>query len=485
MRAYYPFFRNMLIVLLVLCILFICWMTLLDPIIGYANNSDFIRQSSCMGLWHNHADIVKTSGYPFYPSPNLIYDADVQPVHCVFSADNFFAHIVAFLHKPGAVVAYWQYAGVKLLCFAVLFLLAFYLARDTRLSAYLVFLLILFDWSVLAYVNTLYTEFSVICAMLLIFILGTQWLTSVEKSDYKLLMLLVFSLCWLGLSKLQWSIFASLLCIIFAVISLVRFQAWREVLVFLSLGVALPVAYSMINAEHLGPETGAFKANKTNTFLMAVLPAANDQHAALAHLGLPEHCAVAIGYSWYSPELASGHPCPEIFNVKRSQLLSLFVSQPSTFFTPVWRGLSEIRPLYPVYLGVIMPDNKTAAVKLKVAQSIAASTWLMRLPEAIFKWLVISLMLINPVLWIIFLRSIRPHSRLASELRGVLFLASLGGLTCGYAVFSSVFGDGYIEMQKHAVLFLPGLLATLAAVLSCFLWLLGCMTRESKLQQEN
>ena len=79
-----------------------------------------------------------------------------------------------------------------------------------------------------------------------------------------------------------------------------------------------------------------------------------------------------------------------------------------------------------------------------------------------------------------FLRSIRPRSRLASELRGLLFLASLGGLTCGYAVLSSVFGDGYIEMQKHAVLFLPGLLAVLVAVLSYVFWLLGCMTRESK-----
>ena len=481
MRAYYPCFRHILIVLLVLCIFFICWMTLFDPVIGYANNSDFIRQSSCMGLWHNHADLVKTSGYPFAPSPNLIYDADVQMSHCVFSTDNFFAHIVALLHKPGAVVPYWQYAGVKLLCFATFFLLAFYLAGDTRVSAYLVFLLVFLDWSVLAYVNTMYAEFSVISAMLLIFILGAQWLTSVEKSDYKLLMLLVFSLCWLGLSKLQWSIFASLLCVIFAVISLVRFQAWREVLVFLSLGIALPIAYSMINVEHLGPETGAFKANKTNTFLMAVLPAANDQHAALTHLGLPEHCAVAIGYSWYSPELANGHPCPEVFNVKRSQLLSLFASQPSTFFTPVWRGLSEIRPLYPVYLGVIVPDSKTATVKLKVAQSIAASTWLMRLPEVVFKGLVVSVMLINPVLWMLLIKSIRPYSRLASELRGFLFLACLGGLTCGYAVFSSVFGDGYIEMQKHAVLFLPGLLAVLAAALSCFLWWLGWVAQEDTL----
>lgn len=482
MPVYYPFLRNLFIALLAFCILFICWITLFDPVIGYANNSDFIRQSSCMGLWHNHADIVKTSGYPFYPSPTLIYDADVQLGHCVFSVDNFFAHIVALLHKSGDVVPYWQYAGVKLLCFAVLFSLAFYIVRDTRLPAYLVSLLVFLDWSLLAYVNTMYAEFSVVCAMLLIFILATQWLTSVEKSDYKLLMLLVFSLFWLGLSKLQWSFFASLLCIIFAVISLVRFQAWREVLVFLSLAIVLPVSYSMINAHHLGPETGAFKANKTNAFLMAVLPAANDQQAALAHLGLPEHCAVAIGYSWFSPELANGHPCPEIFNVKRSQLLSLFVSQPATLFMPLWRGLSEVRPLYPDYLGVIAPDNSAAAVKLKVAQSIAASTWFMRLPDVVFKGLVIGLMLLNPVLWILLIKSIRPHSRLASELRGFLFLACLGGLTCGYAVFSSVFGDGYIEMQKHAVLFLPGLLAVLAAALSYLVWLLGCVAQQNKSQ---
>lgn len=485
MRAYYPLCRIFFIVLFVLCILFICWITLFDPIIGYANNSDFIRQSSCMGLWQNHADIVKTSGYSLYPSPNLLYDADVQLGHCVFSADNFFAHIVAFLHKPSAIVPYWQYAGLKLLCFAVLFLLAFYLARDTRFSAYLVFLLVFFDWSVLAYVNTMYAEFSVIAAILLVFILATQWLTSAQKSDYKLLILLVFSLCWLGLSKLQWSIFACLLCTIFAVISALRFQAWREVLVFLSLAIALPMAYSMINTDHLGPETGAFKANKTNTFLMAVLPAANDQQAALVHLGLPQHCAIAIGYSWYSPELASGHPCPEIFNVKRSQLLSLFVSQPSTLFTPLWRGLSEIRPLYPDYLGVIAPDNSAAIVKLNVSNSIAASTWLMRLPEVVFKGLIVSLMLLNPMLWVLLIISIRPHSQLKSELRGFLFLACLGGLTSSYSVFSSVFGDGYIEMQKHAVLFLPGLLAVLAAALSCLVWLVGYVARQNKSQQRN
>lgn len=463
---------RLLSVLLLLCIAFIGWITLFDPVLAYANNADFIRQSSCVGLWHQHPDVLKTSAYPFYPSSALIYDADVQLEHCVFSSDNLFAHIIAFLHQPGTVVAYWQYAGVKLLGFGMFFLLAIYLAHDIRFCAFLLFVLILSNWSLLAYVNTMYAEFSVICAMLLIFILGTQWVAGSQSHDYKNLILLALSISWLGLSKLQWSIFASLLCLIIALISFCRFREWRSVLVFLSLAVALPVSFSMLNAKHLGPDTGAFKANKTNTFLMAILPAATDQSAALARLGLPEHCSVGVGYSWYSPELAAGHPCPEVFNVKRSQLLSLFVSQPATLITPVLRALDEIRPLYPDYLGVISPDSKAAAFKLNVAKNIAASTWLMRLPEKLFKALVISLMIISPMLWVFFLSSLRQRSQLADALRGFLFLACLGCLTCSYAIFSSVFGDGYIEMQKHAVLFLPGLLAVLAAVLSCAVWFL-------------
>lgn len=464
---------RLLSVLLLLCILFIGWITLFDPVLAYANNADFIRQSSCVGLWHQHTGVLKTSAHPFYPSPALIYDADVQLEHCVFSADNLFAHIVAFLHQPDTVVAYWQYAGVKLLIFGVFFLLAIYLVRDTRLCAFLLFVLVFSNWSMLAYVNTMYVEFSVICAMLVVFILGTQWVVGSKPHDYKILILLALSISWLGLSKLQWSIFSSLLCLIVALISFCRFREWQSALVFLSLAVVLPLLFSMLNVAHLGPETGAFKANKTNTFLMAVLPAAADQSAALALLGLPEHCSVGVGYSWYSPELAAGHPCPEIFNVKRIQLLSLFISQPTTLFTPVLRALDEIRPLYPDYLGVISPGNKAAALKFQFAKSIAASTWLMRLPEKLFNTLVVSLMIITPVLWVFLLHSLRQSSQLAKELRGFLFLGFLGGLTCSYSILSSVFGDGYIEMQKHAVLFLPSLLAVLAALLSCLVWFLG------------
>ena len=82
-------------------------------------------------------------------------------------------------------------------------------------------------------------------------------------------------------------------------------------------------------------------------------------------------------------------------------------------------------------------------------------------------------MIITPVLWVFLLHSLRQSSQLAKELRGFLFLGFLGGLTCSYSILSSVFGDGYIEMQKHAVLFLPSLLAVLAALLSCLVWFLG------------
>lgn len=37
-----------------------------------------------------------------------------------------------------------------------------------------------------------------------------------------------------------------------------------------------------------------------------------------------------------------------------------------------------------------------------------------------------------------------------------MYLFTIGGLTVGYSIASSVFGDGYIEAAKHAVLFLGG-----------------------------
>jgi hypothetical protein len=32
----------------------------------------------------------------------------------------------------------------------------------------------------------------------------------------------------------------------------------------------------------------------------------------------------------------------------------------------------------------------------------------------------------------------------------------IGGLLCFYSIFSSVFGDGMVEVERHAAVFLPG-----------------------------
>ena len=42
-----------------------------NPILGYANNHDFLRQSSCVGLWQNYQNKPKISANPERPINKL------------------------------------------------------------------------------------------------------------------------------------------------------------------------------------------------------------------------------------------------------------------------------------------------------------------------------------------------------------------------------------------------------------------------------
>jgi hypothetical protein len=55
-------------------------------------------------------------------------------------------------------------------------------------------------------------------------------------------------------------------------------------------------------------------------------------------------------------------------------------------------------------------------------------------------------------------------SSLFSDRDSALLMAGLGGCLTSYALFSSVFGDGYYEMQRHAVGVTIGLIFQLSAL---------------------
>jgi hypothetical protein len=56
-----------------------------QPILAYANNYDFVRQSSCVGIWEDYGGKDKTQSNPLGPVNRLSYIGDRQPQVCLQS----------------------------------------------------------------------------------------------------------------------------------------------------------------------------------------------------------------------------------------------------------------------------------------------------------------------------------------------------------------------------------------------------------------
>jgi len=68
-------------------------------VIGAANVFDFLRQSSCVGLWEHYTDRPKYWGHPEGPLPQLVFDGDRVSGLCMKSADNLFPYLAAHMHR--------------------------------------------------------------------------------------------------------------------------------------------------------------------------------------------------------------------------------------------------------------------------------------------------------------------------------------------------------------------------------------------------
>lgn len=440
------------VLLFALGVIKLSWLALARPLLAYANSYDFIRQSSCVGIWQWKEGIAKTAGNYQYPIGSLINDGEQLGELCLHSIDNLFPYLAGLLHQPNEVFAFAQVAVWKLIFWVVLSAaVLLHLPNPLRLGMALVFFLLAGDWVFVAYANTLYLEFSVIASCFICLAAGTQLLAGGQRPSRSLLFLCMAGLVWLGWSKLQYSFLASGLALIFAGALMGQWRQFKPAGVLLALAVLLPLSFWQINAGNTALMRTMSYANKTDTFLGAVLPAASDPAQALQVLGLPPQCEAAIGKSWYTPRVDDVHPCPQVEHVRRAALLRLFVLQPATFFAPLHKAIVETRPLYPPYLGVIEPDAGAAAEdKLSLAKALSASTWISALPLSLYIALTYA-GLLGAGLASLLLGWECCRVRMTAEARSVAALFALGGVVSFYALISSVFGDGYIELQKHAV----------------------------------
>lgn len=458
-----------------------CMFFLYKPgFIGYANNYDFIRHSSCIGLWSYIPGHPKEAGHPSTPSDKLLYDGSILKDVCIKSSDNVSSYIVTRFLSIDDVVSFVRLSSVKIVFLLVLSFFSILLSKS-KLVPSLVLFGILTEWIYLAYANTLYGEFSVISAFVLIIICTYNLIYEKSIKCSKLhALILILSIIWLGLSKQQWSYFSFLLvCVSFWVI-FQRTLLKKFSFIFLFFSLVSVSAFQIINKDSFKNEGSINSANRINTFFQAVLPEATDQLKALRTLDLPERCDADIGKSWYHPEQNALNNCPEIQAASRTKLLKLFIQDPATFYMPIVKFTDEMKLFYPDYLGLTVSGDADALKKFEYLKKISISNVINKIDSSVFFIITLVFFIVAIVIGLILF--FIPKS-MPLNLVSYMYLFTAGGLTTGYSIVSSVFGDGYIEAAKHAVLFLGGFYIQFIALLCILFFLAASVLKKHKIPE--
>lgn len=461
--------KNIISVFLLVLTALYCLFFLYKPgFIGYANNYDFIRHSSCTGLWSYIPGQPKEAGHASAPSAQLLYDGDLSIGGCMISSDNLPSYLLTSFLSVGDIVSFVTLSSIKVFSLLIFSIIAIS-ASKSKLVPSIILFSILTEGIYLAYANTLYAEFSVISAFTLIIICSYNLLYEKNNNSSKIqIAILIIGIIWLGLSKQQWSYLTLLLLGVASWLIYHRTLFKKSALLFILLSLLSILTFQLINKHNFKSETLINSANKINTFFHAVLPEAKDKTQALKILGLPEHCKADIGINWYHPEQNALTNCPEIQKVSRAKLLNLFIQDPATLIMPIVKFTDEMKLFYPSYLGMTIPGDPYALKKLDKITRISFSSIINKIDSSVFFIIVFLLFFISILTGLILLLT---PKKLSLDLTSYIYLFTIGGLTTGYSIVSSVFGDGYIEAAKHAVLFLGGTYIQLIA-LTCILFLL-------------
>jgi hypothetical protein len=429
------------------------------PIAGYANNYDFVRQSSCVGVWQNYpGGKPKTAASPATVVNELTFDGDLKPDVCLPSSDNLFPWFVAHWHRKG-----WH-PGLRMIgCLkaatAALLLAATLLqpmAPRLRLALSLAGFLVFGDIALLSYFNTLYLDGSIVIFGFASVALAAILFCRNTPSHWAFSVLIAMVLAWFVAARQQYAVFGLGLAVLCAG------RLWQHrrrdglAMGVATAAMAAGVLYLSMNvSDHT---RNINRANIVDTVLGAVLPAAPDKPTALRILGLPPDCAPAIGLNWYSPGFQTRDPCPAVTHVGRLRLLRLFAAQPATFIVPMRLAIDASRPAYLSYLARFERPADAALPRIRLIEATSLSTFLAWLPPMLYVGMIVVSCLAGAAgaAASIVLRR-RPPAAAADAALHASVLIGLGGCLTFFALFSSVFGDGFAEVPRHAVAILIGI----------------------------
>jgi hypothetical protein len=450
--------RSLTLWVTIFLVVFTSWkmiaITSASPLIAYPDNWDFARVESCMGLWQDYGN-PSIDAHLSGPVNRLVLNRKIDMDMCAVSVDTLFPYIVTRFFKTGDLVDF-RYIGGLRVCVVMLGLCGLlWVARTPgrRLVVAGLFALAFGEFGYIAYMNTLYNEFTVIFGVFVA--TAALWLafTSKDAPSRGLRWLLYGSIICLGLAKPQ---FAPLAAVVGIIGALVMLQKAAPKLSCIAMGLAGFVAMILLAAGN--PSGSGFGqrlklVNITDTVFTEVLRHAPDPQAALRDLRLPEKCSVMIGKSFYSPGVDQHHPCPEVINVSRMRLIPLFFKQPQTLFGPLSDAIAQLRPFPGLRYHFFEDLSSADSIRFLATKFTSLGTYLNHLPELLFRLIIITsvIVCIPMVIWCV----IGPlYCRQSAH--GASLLFATGGFLVLYSIASSVFGDGSTELPKHTFLWCYG-----------------------------
>jgi hypothetical protein len=421
-----------------------------SPLLGYANQFDMRRTSACVGLWPDVPADASLQAHPEAPLARYVR-GERRPGECYLSSELLFVAPVAAALTVGDTVDLRVVGAIKA---ATLVLVAIAVGAMLRrrpafaLIHAIVFALVMCDPIVTLWLNTLYTEFAALlfayASVVLLVAIGARPAPSDPPPSLQVAALAV-SLIGLGLSRQQHLLLPALL-VLPLVISL-WMRARRSAILLVVVVAAIVVAQTGLIGRH----PTIVRANNADVVLGAILPASRDEALTAKRLGLPERCMQSVGATWYVPMgEALEATCPEALTAQKFRIASLVATEPATLLRAALRAIPLLQDWRLAYMGAVegarYADSESVRAEAgplagSVAQAVAALS-----PWAFIQMLAASgaILLLGTVACIAAAASGR-----SAPLALTLF--ALTGIAW-YAITTSIFGDGYVEVARHAQL---------------------------------
>ncbi|GGA19885.1 hypothetical protein [Paenibacillus physcomitrellae] len=420
------------------------------PFVGVADNGDFMRIMSSIGL--NYYDAAESYedrffGFAhqyfaydaffrgFYPSSQLLVVAVARLIGAVFHPAAFDIRVLGLLYGLLLLAATW-----------VIVRSGKFGSRLLAVILALCLLVVFYDIGYLAYFNSLFGEPISLVSMLLSIGLGL-WLAQQKQPSRKLLWLFFIAAFVLTTSKLQ----NAPVGIAYALIGL-RFMklrddfSWRRLTLWLSASLCVISIVLYVTApkelKHI---------NLYQTVFFGVLNGSPDVKGDLKELGLPERLEVLAGTNYFQAGTAIKQDDPSLKDdfysrVSHGDVLLFYLKHPARFVSKMEFAAENGMSIRPYYLGnYLKSENKPPR-----ALDFTYSTWSefknKHVPHTLW-FIVLVYVLYYGVALFEYFRYYDTASRIRNEL---LMLVGLVGL---FSFLVPILGDGQADMAKHQFMF--------------------------------